>query len=164
MGILGTSDALKLAKSKNLDLVLIVPDARPPVCKIINYGKFRYQLNKKEKENRKAGLKAGVVKELKLSSKISEHDFLVRVRQAKNFLEKGYKVSVGVYFRGRELSHSEIGLRLLMRFTEEVAGEGLVERKPHLEGRNLSLILAPIPGGKRKNAQDKNQEISSKTV
>lgn len=150
-GVLEISQALNLAKSFELDLVLVAPEAKPPVCKIIDYGKYRYQLNKKEK---KAHTKAGIIKELKLTPKISENDYQVRVRHAKEFLEKGYKVSVSVFFRGREMTHQEIGLRHLTRFAEEVASVGTVEKKPVLFGHNLGMLISPITGGKKKNAQN----------
>ena len=159
MGVINLDQAIALARTKELDLILVAPEASPAVCKIADYGKYRYEVNKKEKESRKGSHRAGIVKELKMTPKISEHDYQVRVKHAKTFLEKGYKVSVGVFFKGRELQHPDIGLRHLMRFSQEVIDYGVVERKPILEGKMMVMLLVPISGGKRKIAQNKNEKV-----
>lgn len=130
------------AKENYLDLILIVPDATPPVCKISDFGKFKYELAKREKEARKSK-KAGVVKELKITPKIGEHDLLVRIKRTKEFLEKGHKVKISMFFRGREITHKEIGLNILNRLVEEVKEFGTPEGAPRLLGKNMILIFTP---------------------
>ena len=143
-----------------MDLILVAPEANPPVCRVADYGKYRYEINKKEKESRKGSQKAGIVKVLKLTPKISENDYQVRVRHAKEFLEKGFKVNVVVFFRGREMQHQDIGLRHLNRFAQQIIDYGVVEKKPLMEGRNMVMLVVPISGGKKKNAQNKDEKIN----
>lgn len=141
VGVLPVEQARQMAVEKELDLVLIAPEASPPVCKILDYGRYRYELVKKDREARRHQHK-GQVKELKMSPKIGEHDFQVRVRQAKGFLAKSHKVKVVIFFRGREVTHADLGFNLLNRFVETVK-EGMVEYGPVKEGRFITLILTP---------------------
>ena len=143
LGVMSSDEALKLAQSKNLDLVNIAPNAQPPVCKIMDFGKYRFELQKREKENRK-NQKVINVKEVQLSPSIDTNDFNTKCRNACKFLSKGDKVKVTVRFRGREVSHSEIGEVLLQRFAEGVKEVGSVDRPAKLEGRNMTMFLAPI--------------------
>ena len=134
--------ALALANDKGLDLVKIAPQAKPPVCKIMDYGKYKFELAKKEKENRK-NQKVINIKEIQLSPTIDTNDFNTKCNHAIRFLKSGDKVKVMVRFRGREVSHSEMGVTLLERFSKQVEEYGSVERAPKLEGRNMIMFLAP---------------------
>lgn len=143
LGVLPTPEALRLARERGFDLVLIVPSAKPPVARIADYGKLRYEMTKKEKEARK-GSRAGSIKEIKLSSKIAQHDFDVRVEKSKELLGKGHKVKVNILFRGREMAHTNLGRMVMDRFIAAVAEAAKPDAPPKLEGRNLNLILSPI--------------------
>ena len=142
LGVMSSDEALKLAQSKNLDLVNIAPNAQPPVCKIMDFGKYRFELQKREKENRK-NQKVVETKEVRLSLNIDTNDFNTKCKNASKFLSKGDKVKVTVRFRGREVTHSEIGETLLARFAENCKDFGSVERPAKLEGRNMTMFLAP---------------------
>ena len=143
LGVMSSKEALQLAQEKGLDLVNISPNAKPPVCKIMDFGKYRFELQKREKENRK-NQKIINIKEVQLSPSIDTNDFNTKSKNASKFLSKGDKVKVTVRFRGREVSHSEIGEVLLKRFAEAVKEVGTVERPAKLEGRNMTMFLAPI--------------------
>ena len=134
--------AQRLANEKGLDLVKIAPNAKPPVCKIMDYGKYKFEHAKREKENRK-NQKVINIKEVQLSPSIDTNDFNTKARQAMKFLKSGDKVRVKVRFRGRELSHSEIGKALLERFAETVKEFGTVEKAAKLEGRNMIMFISP---------------------
>lgn len=144
LGIMLTRDAMKIAIEKNLDLVKIAPQATPPVCRIMDYGKYRFELAKKEKEARK-NQKIVDVKEIRMSLNIDTHDFDTKVNHAKQFLQSGDKVKVTVRFRGREMAHTELGSHLLVRFAEACTESASLEKQPKLEGRSMSLFLAPRP-------------------
>lgn len=142
LGIITTREALRIAAERNLDLVLVAPEANPPVAKIMDHGRHKFETEKKAREARK---KQHVVslKELTLSYKIGEHDFQVRLRSLQKFLKEGDKVKVTIRFRGREVQHSNLATELLMRFAREVEDIGIIERDPRAEGRTLFIILAP---------------------
>lgn len=142
IGIVSINEALDKAREANLDLVNIAPNAKPPVCKIIDYGKYRYDAIKREKEAKKKQ-KVINVKELRLSPNIDTHDLQVKANQANNFLKKGDRVKVSVRFRGRELGHTSIGKDVLDSFVELTAENGIVDKKPVMEGRNMIMFLAP---------------------
>lgn len=142
LGIMSTSEALRLASAKELDLVKIAPLASPPVCKIMDYGKYRFEQAKKEKENRK-NQKVVVIKEIRVTPSIDSHDFMTKVNNAAKFLKSGDKVKVTVRFRGRELVHSSIGKELLEKFAEALSSCGSVEKPPKLEGKNMTMFVAP---------------------
>jgi translation initiation factor IF-3 len=142
LGIMSLEAALDLANEKKLDLVNIAPKARPPVCKILDYGKYRYELQKREKEARKKQ-KMIQVKEIRLSTFIEEHDLSVKAGNTLKFLKEGDKVKVSLRFRGRERDYAAKGLDVMKRFAEYVSEAGLVERKAEFEGRSLIMILAP---------------------
>lgn len=142
MGVVSIRDALNAANEKELDLVKIAPQAVPPVCRIMDYGKYRFELSKKEKETRK-NQKVVNIKEIQLSPSIDTNDFNTKCNHALRFLKGGDKVKVTVRFRGREVSHSKIGEVLLERFAEAVKELGTVERPAKLEGRNMTMFLAP---------------------
>jgi translation initiation factor IF-3 len=142
LGIMLLQDALKLAREKNLDLVNIAPQARPPVCRIMDFGKYKYERRKKDREARKKQ-RTITVKEVKMRPNIETHDFMVKVRNSVRFLESGDKVKVTVFFRGREITHSELGRKLCLQLAKEINDTGTVERAPRMEGRNMVMILAP---------------------
>ena len=144
LGIMQTKDALKLAVDKGLDLVKIAPQAVPPVCRIMDYGKYNFEKQKREKEQRK-NQKTVEVKEVQLSCKIEDNDIKTKSNHARRFLADGDKVKVVVRFRGREMAHTEIGHKLLERFAQMVEAEGVVEKPPKLEGRNMVMFLAKKP-------------------
>lgn len=142
IGIVPLKEALRIAEEKNLDLVNIAPTAKPPVCRIMDYGKFRYEQSKKEKEARK-NQKVINTKEIRLSPTIEENDFQTKLRNAIKFLKAGNKVKVTIRFRGREITHQNIGENVLNRLAKEVEEISVIERKPKLEGRSMVMILAP---------------------
>lgn len=143
LGIMSSKDAYFKAIEKGLDLVKISPNAEPPVCKIMDYGKYKFELAKREKENRK-NQKTVNTKEVQLSPSIDTNDFNTKCNHAVRFLKSGDKVKVAVRFRGREISHSEIGEALLLRFAENVKDFGSMDKAPKLEGRNMVMFLSPI--------------------
>lgn len=144
LGVVPIDKAQQLAMDKNLDLVKIAPQAKPPVCKIMDYGKFRFEQAKKEKESRK-NQKVIDIKEVRLSPSIDTHDFETKMNNAVKFLKGGDKVKVTVRFRGREVHHSSLGVQLLNKVEEYLAEYGTVEKKPKLEGRNMAMFFAPKP-------------------
>lgn len=143
IGVKTRQEALEIAQNANLDLVLVAPNAKPPVCRIMDYGKYRYEQQKKEKEARK-NQKTITTKEVRLSPNIEEHDFNTKLRNARKFLDKGNKVKASIRFRGRAITHSELGREVLMRMAKECEDLGTIESKPKMEGRSMFLILAPI--------------------
>ena len=144
LGIMSGREAQQLAYEKHLDLVEIAPTAKPPVCRIMDYGKYRYEQQKREKESRKKQ-KTFDIKEVKLRPGIEEHDFNVKFKNAVRFLEDGDKVKVTIMFRGRELSHPEMGEVLLNKMAAQLKEMAVVERQPKLEGKNMIMIVAPKP-------------------
>lgn len=143
LGIKSRQEALEIARpGANLDLVLVAANAKPPVCRIMDYGKFRFEQQKKEKEARK-NQKIINLKEVRLSPTIDEHDFNTKLRNAIKFLEKGDKVKASIRFKGRAITHKEIGQRVLDRFSEACAEVATVETKPKMDGRSMFLMLAP---------------------
>ncbi len=141
LGIMQFREALQLAAEKELDLVEVAPLAKPPVCRIMDYGKFRYEQSRREREARK---KQHVVeiKEIQIKPKIGEHDFQVKVRAVQKFIKDGDKVKVLIKFRGREIVHSDLGKNLLMQLFENVRDAAVIEREPRIEGRNMIMILS----------------------
>lgn len=142
LGILPTRQALQMAEERELDLVKIAPQAKPPVCKMMDYGKYRFEMAKKDKEARKRQ-KVISIKEVRLSATIGEHDVEVKVKNAVKFLKDGDKVKVTIRFRGRQISHSEIGLEVMKDFFERVKDVANMERQPKVEGRSMVMILSP---------------------
>lgn len=141
LGVMSGRDAYRLAMEKGMDLVKIAPQANPPVCKIMDYGKYRFEQQKKEKEARK-NQRVVEIKEVRLSLNIDTHDFNTKAAQAAKFLKGGDKVKVSIRFRGREMAHTSLGLDVLKRFAEAVEG-AVVEKQPKLEGRSMSMFMAP---------------------
>ncbi len=143
LGIMTPEEAMTIAESKGLDLVEVAPLAQPPVCRIIDFGKFLYDEKKKASEARKKQ-KTILVKEIKLRPKIEEHDFQVKKRHMEEFLTEGHKVKVTVRFRGREIVHPEMAQKLLTRIATEVVQKGKIERAPAMEGRTMVMLLTPV--------------------
>ena len=143
MGILPIRQALELAEQKQLDLVKIAPQAKPPVCKLMDYGKYRFEQSKKEKEARK-NQKQVEIKEIRLSVNIDTHDFNTKRNHTLRFLQEGNKVKVSVRFRGREMSHTSLGEARLLEFAQACKEFGTVDKPPKLEGRTMAMIINPI--------------------
>lgn len=142
LGIMSAKDAMKIAMQKNLDLVKIAPQAKPPVCKIMDYGKFRFEQAKREKEAKK-NQRVIEIKEIRLSLNIDTHDFETKLGHARKFLAAGNKVKVSIRFRGREMAHPENGLDIMQRFADACAEDGAVEKAAKLEGRSMLMFIAP---------------------
>lgn len=151
LGILNTREAMRIATERGCDLVCVAPEAKPPVCKIMDYGRHRFEAEKKLREARKKQHTVSL-KELTVSYKIGEHDFQVRLKSIRKFIGEGNKVKVTVRFRGREMQHSNLAQALLMKFATEAGDIALIEKDPRLEGRTLYLILSPIKKEKPVNA------------
>ncbi len=142
MGVVNTDEALSLAESKELDLVEISPNANPPVCKIMDYGKHKFDQKKRNREAQKKQ-KRTQLKEIKMRPKISVHDYDFKKKHIETFLSKGDKVKVTLQFRGREMAHIDLGEAILQRLKGELEGTIIIEKEPKLEGRQMSMILAP---------------------
>jgi translation initiation factor IF-3 len=142
LGVVPGKEAQRLANEKKLDLVKVSPNAKPPVCKILDYGKYKYDLAKKEKEAKKKQ-KTVNVKEIRMTPRTDNHDIEVKANNASKFLSKGDKVKVTVRFRGREMGHTDIGFDVLNKFAERVSEISDVEKKAKLEGRNMTMVLTP---------------------
>ncbi len=143
IGVLNISAAIEMASNQGLDLVEVSPNAKPPVCKIIDYGKYRYQQNKKARENKKATAKV-VVREIRMKVRIGTHDLELKAKNAKKFLLAGSKVRVSVMFRAREITHPEVGHELLEKFLELVKDECSIEKPIAMEGRMLVTTIVPL--------------------
>ena len=142
LGVMSVQRALEIADQHELDLVEVAPAAAPPVCRIIEYSKFRYDLEKKERESKKHQ-KQGRLKEIRLKPNIDEHDFATKVKQVVSFLKKKDKVKVNLFFRGRQMEHLDLGRKVLDKFILDTQDEGVVEKTPSLEGRIMSFVIAP---------------------
>ncbi len=147
LGVMKLSDALKQAQSYGLDLVEVAPNANPPVCRIVDFGKYRYELAKQEKDKK---TNTSRLKEIKFRVNINEHDYLTKIRHGEEFLVKGNKVRVQLQFRGRENAHKELGDVLMARVREDLNGVGVVEMEPKHMGRMITMVISPLPAGKRK--------------
>lgn len=145
---MGLAEAMTEARRRGLDLVEVNPAANPPVCKILNVGKYRYNLSKKEKETRK-NVSATKLKELNFHMNIDEHDYGVKMRHAEEFMWKGMKVKLQLKFRGREMMHQDIGMNLIRRMRADLAHIGVADTEPKLIGKNINLMLSPLPARKR---------------
>ena len=145
-GVVAISKALAMAEEADLDLVVVSQNQEPPVCKILNYGKYRYELEKKAKEAKKKQHTVDV-KEVKVRYKIDTHDYQVRIKNINKFISQGNKVKIVVMLRGREMQHSNLAFDLANKFMADLEGDIVVEKKPQLEGRNVTLFLAPATNG-----------------
>lgn len=151
-------DALAKATELELDLIEIAPQAAPPVARIADFQKFKYEESKKERGSKKGG--EGGLKELWLSPRIEEHDLKVRTNRTAEFLDKGYKVKLTVKFRGREMGHQELGYKVLREALAILGDKIAVEKEPKMEGRRLSMIIGKIKGGKKEDEQNENQQVN----
>ena len=149
MGLMSSAEAQKIADEQDLDLVMISPNAKPPVCKIMDYGKYRFEQNKKVKEAKK-NQHVMDVKEIRMSPSIDVNDFNVKLRNAQKFLSEGNRCKVTVRFRGREMAHTSIGQELLVKFAEECGEVAVLDKSPKLEGRHMSIFLSPKPAKDKK--------------
>src|SRR3954463_9042716 len=147
LGVMKLSDALRRAQSLGQDLVEVAPMANPPVCKIVDFGKFRYDISKQTKDKKPASSK---LKEIKFRVNIDEHDYLTKIRHGEEFLDRGNKVRVQLQFRGREMAHQEFGMQLMHRVKDDLAGMSQVEMEPKIAGRNVTMTLSPLPAARRK--------------
>ena len=142
-GIVATGEALMMARERDLDLVEVAPNASPPVCKIMDFGKYKYQLEISEKEKRKKQTQI-VIKEIKLRPKIDKNDLSIKKKQIEKFLKKGSKVKVTLSFKGREIIHSELGMNVMNSVVEDLRDKCIIEQKPKMEGHNIIMILNPV--------------------
>jgi translation initiation factor IF-3 len=142
LGVMKLSDALRKAQGLGLDLVEVAPTANPPVCKIVDFGKFRYDISKQEKDKKTSGTK---LKEIKFRVNIDDHDYLTKIRHG-----EGNKVRVQLQFRGREMAHQEFGMQLMVKVRDDLAGMSQVEMEPKIAGRNVTMTLSPLPAARRK--------------
>ncbi|WP_418668147.1 translation initiation factor IF-3 [Allofournierella sp.] len=149
LGIVNTRDALRMAEEQELDLVKIAPQATPPVCKLMDYGKFRFEQQKKDKEAKK-NQKVIDVKEIRLSLNIDTNDFNTKVSQAMKFVKAGHKLKVSIRFRGREMAHTNLGLEVEKRFAEVMSEIAVVDKAPKLEGRSMQMYMSPKPSQQQK--------------
>ena len=143
LGIFSGEDALKLAREAGVDLVEVSPNASPPVCRIMDYGKFKYQQSKKSLQTKRHTHSVAHIKEIKLRPRTDEHDLQVKIRQINKFLTHGNKAKVTLMFRGREMAHPEFGKELMNRIAEEIQEFGVIENPPKMEGRNIVMLIGP---------------------
>ena len=157
LGIMQVRDALQMAIEQNLDLVEVAPTARPPVCRIMDYGKFKYDQAIKAKQARKNQSKVET-KEMKFRPKIDIGDYTTKKKHVLRFLEAGSKVKITIMFRGREMSHPEQGLSILERLADDLKDVAVIENQPKMEGRNMHMLIAPLPTTVKKNKKDEKGE------
>jgi translation initiation factor IF-3 len=144
LGIMAVQDAIQLAEEQGLDLVEVAPEARPPVCRVMDYGKYKYQQSKRLQQAKKKQ-KVISVKEIKLRPKTEEHDYQFKTQHVRRFLQDGHKTKVTVVFRGREMAHTELGRQMLDRVATDLQDIGAIEQTPRQEGRNMTMVLSPRP-------------------
>ncbi|WP_269539792.1 translation initiation factor IF-3 [Cerasicoccus fimbriatus] len=148
VGVMKTKDALDLAKQAGLDLLEVSPNARPPVCRILDYGKFQYEQSKREKDSKKHQA-ATRMKEVKFRVRIEEHDFMTKLRRAEEFLDHGSKLKITLMFRGREMQHQDLGFVVVKRAIEDLSHIGHLDSPPKLVGRNITTTMSPLPANKK---------------
>ena len=163
MGLMGSAEAQKIADEQDLDLVMISPNAKPPVCKIMDYGKFRFEQNKKVKEAKK-NQHVMDVKEIRMSPGIGENDFNTKLKNGQKFLADGDRVKVTVRFRGREMAHTNIGEKLLRDFAAKCTDIANLDKEPKLEGRNMSIFLSPKSQNQLKKEQKAKKQAAEKAA
>jgi len=147
LGVLKLQDALRKAQSLGLDLVEVAPNANPPVCRIVDFGKFRYEVAKQEKDKKQSTSK---LKELKFRVNCAEHDYMTKIRRGEQFLDKGNKLKIQLQFRGREMAHKDLGEAVMRRVRDDLAGMAVVEMAAKQVGKSINMTLSPLPAGKRK--------------
>ena len=156
LGIVPTVEALKLARERSLDLVNVAPQAKPPVCKLLDYGKYKFELEKKTRESKKKQ-KLVRMKEIRMQPKIEVHDLSFKTKHIKEFLDEGNKVKVTIRFRGRELAHTELGRKVLEKVLDLLDGAYVMDRPPAMEGRFMSMIISP---GTKKQPKEAQTEVT----
>lgn len=161
LGVIPTREALEKAEEKGLDLVEVAPQAKPPVCRILDYGKYKYQQQKREKDARKKQ-KTQQMKEMKMRPKIDEHDYNFKTKAIKSFLDSGHKVKVSVFFRGREMAYQDRGRDVLARVAEDCKHLASVETRPKMEGRYMRMMLAPLAEKQRDANKEAQQQEAEK--
>ncbi|MBI2831956.1 MAG: translation initiation factor IF-3 [Chloroflexi bacterium] len=162
LGIMSLAQALDLARKSNLDLVEVAPTAVPPVCRLLDYGKFKYEQTKKEKQARRSQ-KLALLREVRLRPKIGDHDFDAKLRNIRKLLSGGDKVKVTIWFRGREITHPDIGWKLLQRVTEAIKDQAGIDRQPTMEGKRMSIILTSFPAQKSRPKEEVKLEEVKET-
>jgi translation initiation factor IF-3 len=156
LGVVDTREALAMARERDLDLVEVSPNSKPPVCRIMDYGKYLYTQKKKKKEAKKSG-QPTTIKEIKVSAKIEEHDLAFKISHIEKFLKQKYRVKVSVFFRGREITHTDRGRDILNEVIKRLGDNVNVETQPRLEGRTMAMLLAPVSGSKKKKTDSDNE-------
>ncbi len=159
LGVMSVSEAIRLAEEKGLDLIEVAPDASPPTCKIMDYGKYKYEQKKKENESRKKQTVISV-KEIQIRPRTDSHDLGVKLKHARRFLEGGDKTKITMRFRGREMAHQDIGRELLKKVMEELKDIGIVEVAPKMEGRQMFALVAPTPAVLKEIQKKKKEEVA----
>jgi translation initiation factor IF-3 len=147
IGVMPTKKALELAKEVGLDLVEVAPNSRPPVCRILDYGKYQYEQSKRQKESKQTSQK---LKEVKFRVKIDTHDYVTKIRRAEEFLDKGNKLKLTLMFRGREMEHQDLGFETIRRAIADLDTMATPDNEPRMAGRNISVTLSPLPANRRK--------------
>lgn len=155
LGVMQTHEAIRMARDQGLDLVEVSPTSRPPVCRVMDFGKYKYELSKKQKQSKKKQ-HTFQIKEVKFRPKTEEHDYQFKKKHAEEFLEKHYKVKFTLMFRGRELDHKEMGYKILDRLTKDLVHVGTVDRKPEFEGRLMIMYMSPLPAKVQPKAHAKS--------
>lgn len=149
IGVVSRDEALKAAKQMNLDLVEISASARPPVCRILDFGKYMYEQSKRQKENKARASSSSKLKEVKFRVRIEEHDYMTKLRRGEAFLFKGSKLKLSLMFRGRENEHKDLGVEVIRRAAKDLAHVGTADGEPRLVGRHVNLVMSPLPQNKR---------------
>lgn len=149
VGVMKTKEALDLAKQAGLDLLEVSPNARPPVCRILDYGKYQYEQSKREKDSKKHQA-SSKLKEVKFRVRIEEHDYITKLRRAENFLSHGSKLKITLMFRGREMQHQDLGFQVVKRAIKDLEHIATADNQPKLVGRNITMTMSPLPANKRK--------------
>lgn len=153
LGIMPVEQALEMARKHGVDLVEVAPTAVPPVCRILDYGKYKYQQDKKEREIKK-GQKLSVLREIRLRPKIGEHDFEAKARSVKKLLGEGNKVKLAILFRGREITHPDLGWKVLKKMVDSVKGIAAIEKQPAMEGQRMFIVLTPLPSAQQAKVKE----------
>lgn len=162
LGVMQTREAIEIADDRGLDLVEVAPTARPPVCRIMDYGKFKYDNTRKEREARKARKAKAMQeqREVRMKTRIGQHDLAAKTRLVKRLLDGGAKVKVSIIFRGREIAHPELGMQLLRTVANDLVDDALLERPPAFEGRFLAMTLVPNPSKERASESKQEKEVA----
>lgn len=161
IGVVSRDEALSLAKEVGLDLVEISANARPPVCRILDFGKYQYEQSKRQKENKSKASPSSKLKEVKFRVRIEEHDYQTKLRHAEEFLYKGNKVKISLMFRGRENEHKDLGVKMVNRASNDLDHIATPDSEPRLAGRFVNLVVSPLPIGKRKLKYNSEEALES---